>query len=86
VSLVLLPFGDGKTSPISCVEIDYPLIQFKIMLHLIQRFHIQIKEICLQMNGQLSTIYAEKIRKEINPQANSLVNYIASFVARVLDD
>ena len=34
--------------PISCVEIDYLLIQFKIMFHLNQRFHIQINEICLQ--------------------------------------
>jgi hypothetical protein len=33
---------------ISCIEIDNLLIQFKIMFHLIQRFHVQINKICLQ--------------------------------------
>jgi hypothetical protein len=44
---------------ISCVEIDYLLIQCKIMFHLIQRFHIQIDEICLRM--ECATLNKETI-------------------------
>lgn len=35
--------------PMFSVEIDYLLVQFEIMYHLIQRFHIQINKIRLQM-------------------------------------
>ena len=52
----------------SCVEIDYLLIQIKIMFHLIQRFHIQINEICLWM-VQFNTVYAKTLNKETISQS-----------------